>query len=104
MKDHLNVTINGRNGNVYGNHFLNTPSKPGKINVSNVSDSTPDAAKSNGANQLSPVNYDVFEDMDFSKAMEFSSFIREQASIPDGRQQMGLAHQSISPEQVTRLF
>lgn len=114
MKDHLNVTVTA--------NPLSQPSPvvdnrqhrlPGKIqeetagSVPAQSGSIPREDTFDGRfGGIDPGRWDdsAIDEMDLSKALELSASIRQQAQSSEGRRMMGLAHHTITPQQVGQLF
>ena len=108
MKDHLNLNVLSKPmAGPEGSHESfpikpNTPKQPDAAADSRQTeqDDVVDARFSGtGLFDQSDI-----EGMDFNRAMEFTAFIREQASLPEGRRMMGMAHQSVTPRQAMELF
>jgi len=91
MKEHINLHTNVLN------------SVPGKIN--DKTKLIPKQAQQNGVKPSMEDLYDsLIERMDFSTALGFTGFLREQSLSPEGREKMGLAHNPISHERVMQMF
>jgi len=102
MKDHLNVvnTLANAKKNIDFQSLKSQESNPNRDKTGKIEEDSYDTLFKN----MEYYDESIIEGMNLENALEYTGYIKDQALVPEGRQMMSLAHNSISTQQVSQLL